>query len=136
MSCKYKSVSRFCDIDSDTMWHTEHTAAVSSAVSEAHLALHQHGHIHEHIVQLTDAVLQFDDFTVPRLNLIHGLFTDVAVHDDLKQKLESKNEEVFQHNSALLAALQKAKTTSNAECSEKGIGRKFLSYKIRTFRPP
>lgn len=115
MSCKYKSVSRFCDIDSDTMWQTEHTAAVSSAVSEAHLALHQHGHIHEHIVQLTDAVLQFDDFTVPRLNLIHGLFTDVAVHDDLKQKLESKNEEVFQHNSALTTGCF-TKSQNNIKC--------------------
>lgn len=48
-----------------------------------HLALHQHGHVHEHVVKLPDAVLQLDDLVVPRLDLVHGLLRDV-VHDDLR----------------------------------------------------
>lgn len=48
-----------------------------------HLALHQHGHVHEHVVKLSDAVLQLDNLIVPRLDLIHSLLGDV-VHDDLR----------------------------------------------------
>lgn len=48
-----------------------------------HLALHEHGHVPEHVVQLTDAVLQLDDLTVPGLNLAQGLLRDAGVHDDL-----------------------------------------------------
>lgn len=47
-----------------------------------YLAFHQHGHVHEHVVKLPDAVFQLDDLVVPRLNLVHGLLGDV-VHDDL-----------------------------------------------------
>lgn len=48
-----------------------------------HLALHEHGHVHEHVVQLPDAVLQLDDLTVACLNLTQGLLRDAGVHDDL-----------------------------------------------------
>lgn len=56
----------------------------SSGAPGTHLALHKHGHVHEHVVQLTDAVLQLDDLTVPRLNLTQGLLRDTGVHDDLR----------------------------------------------------
>lgn len=49
----------------------------------SHLALHQHGHVHEHVVKLSDAVFQLDNLIVPRLDLIHSLLGDV-VHDDLR----------------------------------------------------
>lgn len=48
-----------------------------------HLALHQHGHVHEHIVELPDAVLQLDDLTVSGLDLTQSLLRDAGVHDDL-----------------------------------------------------
>lgn len=57
------------------------TAARSGS---SHLALHQHGHVHEHVVKLSDAVFQLDDLVVSRLNLIHGLLGDV-VHNDLRR---------------------------------------------------
>lgn len=50
----------------------------------SHLALHEHRHVHEHVMQLPDAVLQLDDLAVPRLNLIECLLCDVGVHDDLQ----------------------------------------------------
>lgn len=34
-------------------------------------------------MKFPDAVLQLDDLSVSRLNLIHGLLGDVGVHDDL-----------------------------------------------------
>lgn len=54
-----------------------------SGVPGPHLALHKHGHVHKHIVQLTNAVLQFNDLTVPCLNFTQGLLRDAGVHDDL-----------------------------------------------------
>lgn len=53
-----------------------------------YLALHQHGHVHEHIVQLPDTVLQLDDLTVSGLNLTEGLLRDAGVHDDLEGRAE------------------------------------------------
>lgn len=53
-------------------------------LSRTHLALHQHGHVHEHVVQLSNAGLQLDDLTVPCLNLAQGLLRDAGVHDDLE----------------------------------------------------
>lgn len=55
----------------------------NSRAPGTHLALHKHGHVHEHVMQLTDAVLQLDDLTMPRLNLAQGLLRDTGVHDDL-----------------------------------------------------
>lgn len=112
-----------------------HSLTVKSSVSDVYLTLHQHGHIHEHIVQLTDAVLQFDDFIVPRLNLIHSLFTDVAVHDDLEQTWEGKND--FQNNSALITGWFNKSKNNNKQpspaCSEKVSGWKLLSHEIQIF---
>lgn len=48
-----------------------------------HLALHQHGHVHEHVVKLPDTIFQLDDLGVPRLYLVHSLLGDV-VHYDLR----------------------------------------------------
>ena len=55
----------------------------SSGALGTHLALHKHGHVHEHVMQLTDAVLQLNDLTVPSLNLAEGLLRNAGVHDDL-----------------------------------------------------
>lgn len=58
----------------------------SIADAGTHLALHQHGHVHEHIVQLPDAGLQLDDLTVPSLDLTQRLLRDAGVHDDLGER--------------------------------------------------
>lgn len=57
---------------------------VTGEEGSTHLALHQHGHVHEHIVQLPDAVLQLDDLTVSGLYLAQGLLGNAGVHDDLE----------------------------------------------------
>lgn len=49
-----------------------------------HLALDQHGHVDEHVVQLTDAVFQLDDLSVPGLDLVQGLLRHLRVHFDLR----------------------------------------------------
>lgn len=54
-----------------------------------HLGLHQHGHIHKHVVQLLDAGFQTDDVLVPRLDLIQGLPGDLGVGDDLGGRLKA-----------------------------------------------
>lgn len=61
-------------------WSSTCTAAGSEKRENRcfHLALHQHGHVHEHAMEFSDAVLQLDDLIVPRLNLIHGLLGDVV----------------------------------------------------------
>ena len=46
-----------------------------------YLALHQHGDVYKHIVQLLDATFQTDDVFVPRFNLTKGLFRDARVHN-------------------------------------------------------
>lgn len=58
-----------------------------------HLALHQHGHVHEHVVKLSDAVFQLDDLVVPRFDLVHGLLGDV-VHDDLAVRSKEGSREM------------------------------------------
>lgn len=57
--------------------------AEGSGALDSYLALHKHGHVHEHVVQLADAVLQLDDLAVPRLDLAQSLLRDAGVHDDL-----------------------------------------------------
>lgn len=49
----------------------------------SHLALHQHGHVHKHVVQLADAVLKLDDLGVSRLDLVQRLLGHLGVHLDL-----------------------------------------------------
>ena len=46
------------------------------------LALYQHGHVHEHVVQLLDGGLQLDDVRVPSLDVRQGLLGRRRVHDD------------------------------------------------------
>lgn len=48
-----------------------------------YLALHQHGHVHKHVMQLTDAGFQFDDLIVPRLDFVQRLLCHLRVHFDL-----------------------------------------------------
>lgn len=48
---------------------------------EVYLALHQHGDVYEHIVQLLDATFQTDDVFVSGFNLTQGLFRDPRVHN-------------------------------------------------------
>lgn len=65
-------------------WVLPWAGGQGSGAPGAHLALHKHGHVHEHVVQFTDAVLQLNDLTVPCLNLTQGLLRDAGVHDDLR----------------------------------------------------
>ncbi len=46
-----------------------------------YLALHQHGDVYKHIVQLLDAAFQTDDVFVSGFNLTQGLFRDPRVHN-------------------------------------------------------
>ena len=46
------------------------------------LTLNQHGHIHEHVVQLLDGRLQLNDVRVPRLYVCQRLLGRGSVHDD------------------------------------------------------
>lgn len=46
-----------------------------------YLALHQHGDVYKHVVQLFDAALQADDVLVSGFDLTQGLFGDAGVHD-------------------------------------------------------
>lgn len=50
-------------------------------VDVPYLALHQHGDVYKHVVQLFDAALQADDVLVSRFDLTQGLFGDAGVHD-------------------------------------------------------
>lgn len=50
-------------------------------VDMPYLALHQHGDVYKHVVELFDAALQADDVLVPGFNLTQGLFRDARVHD-------------------------------------------------------
>lgn len=50
-------------------------------VDVPYLALHQHGDVYEHVVELFDAALQADDVLVPGFDLTQGLFRDARVHD-------------------------------------------------------
>lgn len=44
-----------------------------------HLRLHEHGHVHEHLVQLADAGLQLQDVLVAGLDLVERLPGDVRI---------------------------------------------------------
>lgn len=46
-----------------------------------YLALHQHGDVYEHVVQLFDAAFQAHNVLVSGLDLAQGLFGDAGVHD-------------------------------------------------------
>ena len=46
------------------------------------LTLYEHGHVHEHVVQLLDGGLQLDDVGVPSLDVRQGLLGRRRVHDD------------------------------------------------------
>lgn len=50
----------------------------------AHLSLYEHGHVHEHLMQLPDAGLQLHDVLVAGLDLVQGLPGDLGVWDDLR----------------------------------------------------
>ena len=47
-----------------------------------YLTLHQHGHVHEHVVELLDGGLQLHDVGVPRLDVGQRLLGGRRVHDD------------------------------------------------------
>ena len=49
----------------------------------SNLSLHQHSHVHKHVVQLPDAGLQADDVLMTGLDLAQGLPGDLRVGDDL-----------------------------------------------------
>ena len=51
------------------------------------LTLYQHGHVHEHVVQLLDGGLQLDDVGVPSLDVRQGLLGRRRVHDDALGKM-------------------------------------------------
>lgn len=53
-------------------------------VPTMYLCLHQHGHVHEHGVELPYAGLQTHDVLVSRLDLVQGLPSDLRVWDDLR----------------------------------------------------
>ena len=51
------------------------------------LTLYEHGHVHEHVVQLLDGGLQLDDVGVPSLDVRQGLLGRRRVHDDALGKM-------------------------------------------------
>ena len=63
--------------------HSESGGAVT------HLALHQHRHVDEHVVQLADAVFQLDDLGVSGLDLVQSLLGHLRVHLDLQERTGS-----------------------------------------------
>lgn len=46
-----------------------------------YLALHQHGDVNKHVVQLLDAALKTDDVFVSGLNFAQRLFRNTRVHN-------------------------------------------------------
>lgn len=46
-----------------------------------YLALHQHGNVNKHVMQLLDAAFQTNDVFVSGFNLAQGLFRDARVHN-------------------------------------------------------
>ena len=65
-----------------------------------YLALHKHGHVHEHVVELLDGGLQLDDVRVPRLDVRQGLLGRSCVHDNALKSFQS-----FQTAGGLFLAL-------------------------------
>ena len=55
------------------------------------LTLYEHGHVHEHVVQLLDGGLQLDDVGVPSLDVRQGLLGRRRVHDDALGKMYFKS---------------------------------------------
>ena len=49
-----------------------------------YLSLHLHGQVLEHVVQLSDALLQLQDLVVPGLDLIQSLSRGYSIVQDLK----------------------------------------------------
>ena len=47
------------------------------------LALDEHGHVHEHVVQFLDGLLQLHDVIVTRLDVLERLLGLLRVCDDL-----------------------------------------------------
>lgn len=60
------------------------------AASAPYLRLDEHGHVHEHVVQLLDAVLQLDDVIVTRLDVLQRLLGLTRVRQDLTGNETSK----------------------------------------------
>jgi len=54
-------------------------------VTRPYLTFYQHGHVHEHVVQLPDGVFEFNNVSVTRLDVRKGLFCLLRFHDDLRQ---------------------------------------------------
>ena len=50
-----------------------------------YLILHQHGHVHEHVVQFTDRVLQLHDVGVTGFDIGQSLSSLLRFHNNLKQ---------------------------------------------------
>lgn len=57
------------------------------APTAGYLILHQHGDVHEHVVELLDATLQPHDVLVPPLDLAEGLLGNLRV-DDLQEAMQ------------------------------------------------
>ena len=53
---------------------------------DAHLWLNQHGHVHEHVVQLLDALLQLHDVVVSRFDVLQWLSRLRRVGENLRRK--------------------------------------------------
>ena len=51
-------------------------------MSGLYLAFYEHGHVHEHVVELLDGGLQLDDVGMARLNVRQGLLGRRRVHND------------------------------------------------------
>ena len=52
----------------------------------SHLRFDKHGHVHEHVVQLLDALLQLHDVVVSRLDVLQRLARLRRVGQDLKKR--------------------------------------------------
>lgn len=63
-----------------TQWNDTRTEAKKV---EHYLTLDQHSHIHEHIVQFSYRIFQFDNIGVPGFNISKCLFGLMCIHDNL-----------------------------------------------------
>lgn len=62
------------------------SACVPCLCLNAYLVLDQHGHVHKHVMQLADRVLQFHNVGVASLNVRQRLPGLLRLHNDLKKK--------------------------------------------------
>lgn len=60
-----------------------------------YLALHQHGDVYKHVVQLLDAALQTDDVFVSGFDLAQGLFRDPRVHNLSRGEVYSYHQQLI-----------------------------------------